>query len=62
MTVGALSTLTLTFVGLVINFHLTETAASQWIGDDGAMLLLPVMAAFGALLGLVVVEKRTSNH
>jgi hypothetical protein len=48
---GAILAVALTLTALVINFQISGKAASQWIGDDGAILLLPIAATLGALLG-----------
>jgi hypothetical protein len=50
---GAVIGIALGLTILVISFHATGRSASDWIGDDGAALLLPTVGILGAAAGLL---------
>jgi TIR domain len=56
---GALLAIALGLIGLIINFQTTGKSASDWLGDDGASLLLPILAIIGGAAGLLLRRGRT---
>jgi hypothetical protein len=57
--VGALLGVAIGLIGLTINFHATGKSASDWLGDDGASLLLPALAIIGGAAGFLLRWRRT---
>jgi hypothetical protein len=58
---GAILGLAAGLLLLMISFQVTGRAASEWIGNDGAVLLLPLFAVLGASAGLFLVHRRASH-
>jgi TIR domain len=56
--IGASLAIAVVLFGLVINFQMTGTAASDWIGDYGAALLLPAVAIIGGAAGLFLSARK----
>jgi hypothetical protein len=58
---GALIAIAIGLAALVFNFHVAENAASDWIGDVGAALLLPLLALIGGAAGFFFSRRRDAN-
>jgi hypothetical protein len=59
--VGALVGVVLGLVCLVINFYATGKAASEWIGENAAALLLPALAIAGGVVGCLLADRRSDT-
>ena len=58
---GAIFGITLAFVGLIFNFEMTGKSVSDWIGEDGASLLLPAAALLGGGVGLLMARRNAGR-
>jgi hypothetical protein len=60
--IGALLAIAVVLFGLAINFQVTGTAASDWIGDYEAALLLPAVTIIGGAVGLFFSARKTTKN
>ena len=58
---GAILGLGIGLLYLIISFQVTGRAASEWIGNDGAALLLPLLAILGGGMGLFLLSQKASR-
>jgi hypothetical protein len=58
---GVIFGITLAFVGLIFNFEMTGKSVSDWIGEDGASLLLPAAALLGGGVGLLMARRNAGR-